>query len=241
MKKQEIQHKRVLLKLSGEALQGKSSYGISEDACTATALSIKDLIDNGIEVGIVIGGGNIFRYRSAAEQKLSIARTPADQMGMLATIINGIALREACERIGLQSVVMSAIDCHQFVEPYSWQKAIHHLNEKRVVIFVAGTGSPYFTTDTAAALRASEIKADILLKATKVDGIYTKDPHRYTDAELFKEIRFSEALAKDLHIMDATAFALCMSNAIPILVFNMSSGKPLSSILKNKDCGTYVY
>ena len=162
-------------------------------------------------------------------------------MGMLATIMNGIALREAFSRSGIDAIVLSAIDCHHFVEEYSWQKALHYITERRVVIFVGGTGSPYFTTDTAAALRASEIQAQILLKATKVDGVYSKDPILHPDAIHYKSIRFTDVLSQQLRVMDSTAFALCMSNQIPIFVFNMKGEESLSSLLVNKTTGTLVY
>ena len=234
-----MEHKRILLKLSGEALQGSDKFGISEDACFDVVHKVKDLVVAGIEVGIVSGAGNIFRGIQGS--KLGIKRTPADQMGMLATIMNGIALREAFHGIGIDAVVLSAIDCHNFVEQYSWQRALDYIVSKRVVIFVGGTGSPYFTTDTAAALRASEIQADILMKATKVKGVYSKDPVKYTDAVFYESIPFSEVLAQKLEVMDATAFALCRSNNIPIFVFNMKTDERLSMLLANKKNGTLVY
>jgi len=234
-----MSYKRVLLKLSGEALQGPEAHGISEDACLEVVHKVKELVETGVEVGIVTGAGNIFRGIQGS--KLGIKRTPADQMGMLATVMNGIALREAFHREGVDAVVLSAIDCHNFVEPYSWQKALHYIVERRVVIFAGGTGSPYFTTDTAAALRASEIQAEILMKATKVKGIYSKDPILHPDAIFYDRISFAEAMTQKLKVMDATAFALCMSNNIPIFVFNMKTEEKLSSLLHNKKNGTLVY
>lgn len=233
------QYKRILLKLSGEALMGKEPYGISQEACLQISEGIKDLVDQGMQIGIVIGAGNIFRGLKG--DKLGIKRTPADQMGMLATIMNGIALGQSLEAVGVENIIMSAIDCQSIAEPYSWRGALHHLAHNRVVIFVGGTGSPYFTTDTAAALRASEIQAEILLKATKVDGIYSKDPLKYPDAIRYETLSYSEVLAQKLDVMDATAIALCMSNQIPIFVFNMWATKKLSEALQNKNLGTLVH
>lgn len=238
MKKQ-IPYKRILLKLSGESLQGENQAGISSDSVLKIAEGIKDFIVHDIQVGIVIGGGNIFR--GALGEKLGLERTPADQMGMLATIINSIALQQVLLQLGVNTVVMSAITCNSIVEPYNWQKALHHLEQKRVVIFAGGTGSPYFTTDTAAALRASEIKAEILLKATKVNGIYSKDPILYPDAVRYETLTYSEVLAQNLHVMDATSITLCRESKIPILVFNMWATHHLSDVLVNKSLGTLVY
>jgi uridylate kinase len=217
---------------------GQSPYGISNDAARRISQGIKDFVDHGIEVGIVIGGGNIFRGIEGG--KLGIAKTPSDQMGMLATIINAIALQQALEQYNIAAVVMSAIACQGIVEPYSWKQALQHLERKRVLIFAGGTGNPYFTTDTAAALRAAEINAQILLKATKVDGIYSKDPLKYPDATRYEKLTYSEVLAQNLQVMDATAVALCMSANIPILVFNMWATTKLSDVLVNKSLGTIV-
>ena len=194
---------------------GSGPYGIRADACNTIAFGIKDLVDNHTQVGVVVGGGNIFR--GIEGNKLGIARTPADHMGMLATIINAIALQQALERLGVESVVMSAINCQPICDSYNYKLAIHHLEKNRVVIFAGGTGSPYFTTDTAAALRASEIQAQLLLKATKVNGVYSKDPLLFPDAVRYEKLSYAEVLAQNLNVMDATAVALCMSNQIPIL------------------------
>jgi uridylate kinase len=230
---------RILLKLSGEALMGQGPYGIKADACSLIAQGIKDLVDNNIQVGVVIGGGNIFR--GIEGDKLGIARTPADHMGMLATIMNAIAMQQALESVGVEAVVMSAINCQPIADPYNFKQAIHHLQKNRVVLFAGGTGSPYFTTDTAAALRACEIEAQILLKATKVNGIYSKDPLKFADAKRFETLTYAEVLAQKLNVMDATAVALCMSSQIPILVFNMWATPKLSEVLVNPNLGTLVH
>lgn len=230
---------RILLKLSGEALMGQGSYGIRADACSTIAQGIKDLVDNHIQVGVVIGGGNIFRGIEGG--KLGIARTPADHMGMLATIINAIAMQQALEMLGIEAVVMSAIACQPIADPYNFKQAIHHLEKNRVVLFAGGTGSPYFTTDTAAALRACEIQAQILLKATKVNGVYSKDPMLFNDAVRYEKLSYAEVLAQKLNVMDATAVALCMSSQIPILVFNMWATPKLSEVLVNPNLGTLVH
>jgi uridylate kinase len=232
-----MNYKRVLLKLSGEALSGKEPHGISQEACLQIAHGIKELVDAGIQVGIVIGGGNIFRGLQGSS--LGINRVKADQMGMLATIINGLAFSEVLQTINVKSVVMSALDCKAVVEPFNQKKAIEALEQNKVVIFVGGTSNPFFTTDTAAALRASEIQAEIVLKATKVDGIYSKDPIKHKDALRFETLTYSEVLAQKLDVMDATSIALCMSNKIPVLVFSMQQQKPLD-VLKNPKLGTLV-
>lgn len=234
-----IPYKRILLKLSGESLLGKNQTGISGESTLRIAQGIKDFVDHDLEVGIVIGGGNIFR--GVEGTKLGIARAPADQMGMLATIINAIALQQALEQIGVEAIIMSAIPCQSIADPFNWKKAIHHLQHKRVLIFAGGTGSPYFTTDTAAALRALEIQAEILLKATKVNGIYSKDPLKHPDAVRYETLTYAEVLAQNLNVMDATAVALCMSSKIPILVFDMWSSSKLSDVLVNKSLGTFVH
>ncbi len=218
---------------------GKSPYGIQADACATIAQGIKDLADNNIQVGVVIGGGNIFRGIEGA--KLGISRTPSDHMGMLATIMNAIAMQQALENLGVEAIVMSAINCQPIADPYNFKQAIHHLEKNRVVLFAGGTGSPYFTTDTAAALRASEIQAQILLKATKVNGIYSKDPIKFPDAVRYENLSYAEVLAQKLTVMDATAVALCMSNQIPILVFNMWATQKLSEVLVNPNLGTLVH
>lgn len=240
--KKNIPYTRILLKLSGEALAPGSETGhagISGDSALSIARGIKDFVDHGIEVGCVIGAGNIFRGIQGSE--LGIARTPADQMGMLATIINAIALQQALEALGVEAVVMSAIQCAPIADLYNWKQALHHLEKKRVVLFAGGTGNPYFTTDTAAALRAAEIHAQILLKATKVNGIYSKDPLKHPDAVRYEKLTYAEVLAQNLAVMDATSIALCMSSKIPILVFNMRTTTHLTDVLVDTSYGTIVY
>ena len=236
---QDTKYHRILLKLSGEALMGQSPYGIRSDACSSIAVGIKDLVDNKIQVGVVVGGGNI--YRGIEGQRLGIGRTPSYHMGMLATIINAIALQQALESVGIDAVILSAINCQPICDSYNFKQAIHHLEKNRVVLFAGGTGSPYFTTDTAAALRASEIQAQILLKATKVNGVYSKDPLKYPDAVRYEKLSYADVLAQKLNVMDATAVALCMSNQIPILVFNMWATPKLSEVLINPNLGTLVH
>lgn len=233
-------YQRILLKLSGEMLMQGQPFGINAEACKTLAQNIKNLQSTGLEIGIVIGGGNIFR--GSHLESIGIARSPADQMGMLATLINGIALNEALESIGCKSKILTALDCPKVAEAYTWRAAMEALKAKTVVIFVGGTGNPYFTTDTAAAMRASEIHADALLKATKVDGIYSKDPLKYPDATRYSSLSYSEMLREKLEIMDATAVALCRSNHIPILVFDMQklNSKNLSQLLFQKDFGSLV-
>jgi len=228
-------YKRILLKLSGESLLGSQKFGIDEGACHKIAVSVKELVSLGVQIAIVIGGGNIFRGFKGAQE--GMARTPADQIGMLATIINGMALNQAFVQIGCPSRVLSAVSCDRMVEPYTWQKALQYLEQKNVLIFVGGTGNPYFTTDSAAALRALEIQADVLMKATKVDGIYDKDPLKYPDAVRFERLTYTEVLEKQLQVMDATAIALCRENHIPIRVF---SDRSLKSAVCNEPVGTLV-
>ncbi|WP_068471328.1 UMP kinase [Candidatus Protochlamydia phocaeensis] len=211
--------KRILLKLSGETLLGEQGFGIHQDACMQVASYLQKIQQLNMEVGVVIGGGNIFR---GIDLRLTgMPRTPADHMGMLATLLNGIAVQQALIARGAKACVMSALECPKVAEPYNWTKALQYLSEGNIVIFVGGTGNPYFTTDTAAALRASEIHANMLLKATKVDGVYNKDPLKYPDAVKYERISYSRVLAEKLQVMDATAIALCRSSQIPIFVFNM--------------------
>lgn len=212
--------KRILLKLSGEMLLGSSAYGIDFTACEALARSLVRLVQSGIQVSLVIGGGNIFRGINLTGSGLS--RTPADHMGMLATLMNGIALQQALEKQGCRSLVMTALPCPSVAETYNWHRAQQELALGTLLIFVGGTGNPYFTTDTAAALRASEIGADMFLKATKVDGVFDKDPKKYPDAKKFDTITYSEALALNVGVMDATALAMCRHAGVPILVFDMA-------------------
>ena len=233
-------YQRVLLKLSGETLLGSQPFGISQEACMQVATYLSLFHQAGIQLGVVIGGGNIFR---GVDLRLTgMARTPADHMGMLATLLNGIAIQQALMLRGVPACVMSALECPKVAEPYNWTKAIQHLEEGSVVIFVGGTGNPYFTTDTAAALRASEIGADVLMKATKVDGIYNKDPLKYPDAMKYETISYSQVLAEKLQVIDATAIALCRSSQIPIFVFNMRRliTEPLEDVLSQVHKGTWV-
>ncbi|CCB90506.1 uridylate kinase, partial [Waddlia chondrophila 2032/99] len=200
-------YKRILLKISGETLMGSQHFGISQEACEQLAKSIDKMRNSGLQVAVVIGGGNIFR--GIHLENLGLERTPADQMGMLATMINGIALQQALGQINCKAIVMSSLSCPGLVDNFDLRRAIDHLENENVIIFVGGTGNPYFTTDTAAALRASEIQADIILKATKVDGVYDKDPMIYQDAKKFETLTYSKALSDNLKVMDATAIAMC--------------------------------
>ncbi|MCB0411787.1 MAG: UMP kinase, partial [Bdellovibrionales bacterium] len=208
-------YQRILLKLSGEALAGEAKQGINTDVLAQIANDIEDAQKEGAQIGIVIGGGNIFRGVAASAQGMD--RASSDYMGMLATVINALALQDALEKKGLATRVQTAIGMAEIAEPYIRRKAIRHLEKGRVVIFAAGTGNPYFTTDTAAALRAMEINADIIMKATKVDGIYDKDPKIHSNATMFKEIKYLDVLSKGLQVMDSTAISLCMDNKLPIL------------------------
>ena len=232
-------YKRILLKLSGETLQNKEKgFCIDPEITSAMAKRIKRVSDMGIEIAIVIGGGNIFRGTSGAER--GIDRSSGDYMGMLATIMNALALQNALERIGLETRVQTAISMQRVAEPFILRRALHHLEKGRTVIFAGGTGNPYFSTDTAAALRASEIGADVLLKATKVDGIYTADPLLYPDAKRYDKLTYKEALGKSLKIMDGAAFSLCMENNIPIIVFNFFHDGSIEDVVKGKNVGTIV-
>lgn len=231
-------YKRVLIKLSGEALLGNQKFGIEKDICQSIAKDIMDLQALGVEVAMVIGGGNIVRGRQNEEH--GIDRVPLDQMGMLATLINGIGLKQVFEALGCRVRVLSAFSCQNFVELYSPSLAASYLKEGYAVIFVGGTGMPFFTTDTAAALRAIEINADILLKATKVDGVYDKDPHLYKDAKHYDRITYQEILSKYLNVMDLTATALCMDNDLPILVFDIFSPSSLKQAVFKEKIGTFV-
>lgn len=238
--KPKFPYKRILLKLSGESLTNSQKFGLSGESCSDMAKAIKELKDFGLEIAIVIGGGNIFRGVNLKE--IGMARTPADQIGMLATLINGIALQQALLSIQCSATLMSALECPKVAQPFIWSNAMDTLSSGHVLIFVGGTGNPYFTTDTAAALRASEIHADVLLKATKVDGIYNKDPVKHPDAKKYEKMTYSQVLAEKLEVMDATSVALCMSNRIPILVFNMEllgSGKLIQEL--SNGSGTLVH
>lgn len=230
--------KRVVLKLSGEALMGDQEFGMEHEACVHIARSVKEILDLGLEVGIVVGGGNIFRGRQATD--FGFDRTPADHIGMLATMINGLILQQSLAALGVESQVMSAINCSIVLESYKWTHAMHALQKGRVVIFVGGTSNPYFTTDTAAALRASEVGAEILLKATKVDGVYDSDPMQNPTAKKYDTISFSDALSKNLGVMDATALALCRENNIPVYVFDLFQDHALLKAVTEEKGGTIV-
>ena len=231
--------KRIVLKLSGEALEGKKGYGIDPDVISSVAKEIKTVKDLGIEVAVVIGGGNIFRGLKAATQK-GMDRSTADYMGMLATVLNGLALQDALEREGAFTRVQTAIEVKELAEPYIRRRAVRHLEKKRVVIFVAGTGNPYFTTDTTAALRATELGADVILKATKVDGVYDKDPIKYKDAKKYTSVKYIDVLNKGLKVMDSTAISLCMDNKMPIIVFNIKKPGNIKKIVTGEKIGTII-
>jgi len=229
---------RILLKLSGEALLGEKSFGIDRDFTDYLAREIKEVHALGVQVSAVVGGGNIFRGVSETAQGMD--RVSADYMGMLATVINGVALQDALERAGLITRVMSAIEMREVAEPFIRRRAIRHLEKERVVIFAGGTGNPYFSTDTAAALRAMEIKAEIILKGTKVDGIYDADPMKDPNARKFDRLTYFEVLQKGLKVMDTTAISLCMDNGLPIIVYNLKQKGGLRKILTGKKVGTMV-
>ena len=231
-------YKRILLKLSGEALMGDRQYGIDPKRISAYAEEIKKIVENGVEVAIVIGGGNIFRGVAGASN--GIDRVQGDYMGMLATIINGLALQSAIEAIGIKTRLLTAIKMEQVAEPFIKRRAVRHLEKGRVVIFGGGTGNPYFTTDTAAVLRAIEIGADVILKGTRVDGIYTSDPEKDPTAQRFDKISFSDVIAKNLKVMDMTAFTLCQENNLPIIVFDMNTPGTLLQVVQGMDVGTLV-
>jgi uridylate kinase len=231
-------YKRILLKLSGESLMGDKSFGLDPDVIAQYAKDIKELTEIGVEVAIVIGGGNI--YRGMNEAETGIERAHGDYMGMLATVINGMALQAGLEKIGVFTRLLSAIKMEQIAEPYIRRRAIRHLEKGRVVIFGAGTGNPYFTTDTAGSLRAIEINANVILKGTRVDGIYTADPEQDPSAKKLDRVTFSECISKNLRVMDMTAFTLCMENNLPILVFNMNKQGNLRRVVTGEKVGTLV-
>ena len=231
-------YKKILLKLSGEALMGDQEFGISSDVITSYAKQIKEIADLGVEVSIVIGGGNIFRGISGAAQ--GVDRVTGDHMGMLATVINSLALQNSIEKLGVPTRVQTAIEMPKVAEPFIKRRAQRHLEKGRVVIFGAGTGNPYFTTDTAAALRAIEMETDVVIKATKVDGIYDKDPVKYPDAKKYETVTYNEVLAKDLKVMDATAISLCRENKLPIIVFNSLDEGNLKKVIMGENIGTTV-
>ena len=231
-------YRRVLLKLSGEALGGESGAGIRPEALQDMAEQIREVRDLGVQIVVVVGGGNIFRGLSGSER--GIERATGDYMGMLATIINGLALQDALEKLGVATRVQSAISMAQVAEPFIRRRAVRHLEKGRVVIFGGGTGNPYFSTDTAAALRANEIGADVILKATKVDGIYDSDPKKNPDAKRYAQVGYLEALQKQLKVMDSTAFSLCMDNKMPIIVFDFFRPHNLRRVVMGEEVGTLV-
>ncbi|MEQ8172037.1 MAG: UMP kinase [Candidatus Eremiobacterota bacterium] len=232
-------YRRILLKISGEFLAGEREFGLAPERLNFVCDEIKSIRDMGVEVAVVVGGGNIWRGEKAAEE-LSMERTSADQIGMLGTVINGLALQNVLEKKGMEARVQTAINMQGIAEPYTKRHAVKHLEKGRIVIFAAGTGNPYFTTDTAATLRCLEIEADALLKATKVDGVYDKDPVLYPDARKFNELQYIDALVNRLKVMDATAFSLCMDNKLPVIVFNIGEPGNLMNIIRGEKIGTKV-
>ena len=234
-------YKRIVLNLSGEALQGKKSHGIDHSVLVSIARQIKEIRNLQVDVAIVLGGGNIFRgQENTGSRGLDMDRSVADYMGMLATIINGLALQDVLEKMGLPTRVMTAIEMQRIAEPYIRRRAIRHLEKGRVIIFVAGTGNPYFTTDTAAALRAMEINADAILKATKVEGVYSADPLKTKNARKFDRLKYIDVLKKRLKVMDATAISLCMDNKLPIVVFNLNKEGNIKRVILGEKIGTIV-
>jgi uridylate kinase len=231
-------YKRILLKLSGESLMGDKEFGLDPKMLQQYANDIKSIIDDGVQVAIVIGGGNI--YRGMNENETGIERAQGDYMGMLATVINGIALQSIIEKVGIKTRLLTAIKMEQIAEPYIRRRAIRHLEKGRVVIFGAGTGNPYFTTDTAGSLRAVEIDADVILKGTRVNGIYTADPEKDPTATKYDTISFKEVISKNLRVMDMTAFTLCQENNLPIVVFDMNTPGNLKKIVSGENIGTVV-
>jgi len=232
----DCKYKRVILKLSGEALAGVSGFGLDFNVAKRIALEIKELIDMGVEVGAVVGGGNIWRGRSGE----GMDRTTADYMGMMATCINALALQDSLEQVGVKTRVQTAIEMKEIAEPFIRRRAMRHLEKGRVVIFAAGTGNPYFSTDTTAALRAAEIEADVILLAKKVDGVYDKDPHKYSDAKKYDTLSYIEVLEQGLQVMDSTATSLCMDNEIPILVFGLDEPGNIKRAMYGESIGTLV-
>lgn len=238
MASQAIRYKRILLKLSGEALAGDKAFGIKTEVIDRIADELKVVHELGVECAIVLGGGNIFRGIAGTTQGMD--RATSDYMGMLATVINSLALQDCLEKRGVFTRVMSAIEMHQLCEPYIRRRAVRHLEKKRVVIFAAGTGNPYFTTDTAASLRAMEVGAEVIMKATKVDGIYSDDPKKNEDATMYQSLDYLDVLKNNLKVMDATAISLCMDNNLPILVFNLNKAGNLRRVIAGEEIGTFV-
>lgn len=231
-------YERILLKLSGEAMAGPLSFGLDPDRVKGLAAEISAIAQQGVEVGVVVGGGNIFRGIALAAKNMD--RVTGDHMGMLATVINSLALQDALEHMGQHTRVMSAIQMHQVAEPYIRRRAIRHLEKKRIVIFAAGTSNPYFSTDTAATLRALEIKAQVIAKATKVDGVYDKDPMKHDDAVMYQTISYTEVLTKMLGVMDSTSIAMCRDNKLPILVFNLNTHGNIMRMVSGERIGTLI-
>lgn len=232
-------YKSILLKLSGEALLGSRDHGIDAEMCASFASQIKDVCALGVKVAVVVGGGNFFRGQLESK-RFGLDQSVADYMGMLATVLNGLALQNALEQSGIPTRVMTAIEMAAVAEPYIRRRALRHLEKNRVVIFVAGTGNPYFTTDTAAALRAKELNADVILKATKVDGVYSADPLKVKTAKKYKTIKFIDALKKNLRVMDATAISMCMEHQLPIVVFNLLKKGNIKKVVLGDNIGTIV-
>jgi uridylate kinase len=232
-------YKRILLKLSGESLMGKEGYGIDPDIMKTIAEQVKSVKELGVDVAVVIGAGNIYRGIRASKQ--GIDRATGDYMGMIATVMNCLALQDSLEKLGVSTRVQTAIQMEGIAEPYIRRRAIHHLEKGRIVIFAGGTGNPFFTTDTAAALRAMEIGAEVIFKATRVDGVYDKDPEKYDDAILFREITYGEVLSRDLKVMDGTAIALCRENDMPIIVFNLNKEDNIKRAVLGESVGTMVF
>jgi len=235
----EPRYKRILLKLSGEVLLGEQPFGVDSDVVRRIATEIKEVHELGVQIGVVIGGGNIIRGVAASAQGFD--RVSADHMGMLATVINSLALQDALEKMDVFTRVQSAIEMNQVAEMFIRRRAIRHLEKRRVVIFAAGTGNPYFSTDTTAALRAMEIKADVILKATKVDGIYDADPVKVKDAKFFHEITYMDVITKGLGVMDTTAISLCKDNGVPIVVFNIKTKGNIARVVRGEKIGSLVY
>jgi uridylate kinase len=238
VKKGEPVYHRIVLKLSGESFQGPQGFGIHGETILAIARELKDIIALGVQVAVMVGGGNIFR--GARQKGFEIDRATGDYMGMLATVINALALQDALEKEGVHTRVQSAIAMNEVAEPFIRRRATRHLEKQRVVIFAAGTGNPYFSTDTAAALRAMEIKADVILKATRVDGIYDADPEQVADAKFFERITYREVLQQNLKVMDSTAISLCMDNSMPIVVFNMNTHGNIKRVVMGERVGSTV-
>ena len=232
------QYKRILLKLSGEALAGSASFGIDGTRVKELAAEVAAVAATGVQVGLVVGGGNIFRGVAAAAQKMD--RVTADHMGMLATVINSLSVQDALEQMGVHTRVMSAIEMHEVAEPYIRRRAIRHLEKGRVCVFAAGTSNPYFSTDTAATLRALEIRAEVIAKATRVDGVYDKDPLRFPDAVMYREVSYLEVLSKALAVMDATSIAMCRDNKLPIIVFNLNTSGNIMRMAMGEPIGTVI-